>query len=106
MINNGLRTIHSTLWWVHLALALGFIAVIPYSKFRHIVTTSANAFFADRGPTGKLTSINLEDENIEKFGANAVTDLRWKDIFDADACTLCKRCDSNLHGSGDTRTHA
>ncbi len=88
----GLRTIHSTLWWVHLALALGFIAVIPYSKFRHIVTTSANAFFADRGPTGKLTSINLEDENIEKFGANAVTDLRWKDIFDADACTLCKRC--------------
>lgn len=89
---SGLRTIHSTLWWVHLVLALGFIAVIPYSKFRHIVTTSANAFFADRGPTGKLTSINLEDENIEKFGANAVTDLRWKDIFDADACTLCKRC--------------
>ena len=88
----GLKTLHSTLWWVHLALALGFIAVIPYSKFRHIVTTSANAFLADRGPTGKLTSINLEDENIEKFGANTVTDLRWKDIFDADACTLCKRC--------------
>lgn len=88
----GLRTLHSTLWWVHLVLALGFIAVIPYSKFRHIVTTSANAFLTDRGPTGKLTSINLEDENIEKFGANAVTDLRWKDIFDADACTLCKRC--------------
>ena len=88
----GLRTLHSTLWWVHLGLALGFIAVIPYSKFRHIVTTSANAFLADRGPTGKLTSINLEDENTEKFGANAVTDLRWKDIFDADACTLCKRC--------------
>lgn len=88
----GLKTLHSTLWWVHLALALGFIAVIPYSKFRHIVTTSANAFLADRGPTGKLNSINLEDESIEKFGANAVTDLRWKDIFDADACTLCKRC--------------
>ena len=47
---------------------------------------------ADRGPTGKLTTVNLEDETTEKFGANELTDLRWKDIFDADACTLCKRC--------------
>lgn len=88
----SLRTLHAGLWWVHLLLALGFIAVIPFSKFRHIVTTSANYFFADRGPTGKLTTVNLEDENTEKFGANQVTDLSWKDIFDADACTLCKRC--------------
>jgi Fe-S oxidoreductase/nitrate reductase gamma subunit len=88
----GLRTLHIGLWWFHLLLALGFIAVIPFSKFRHIVTTSANAFLADRGPTGKLTTVNLEDENTEKFGANELTDLRWKDIFDADACTLCKRC--------------
>ncbi len=88
----GLRTLHIGLWWFHLLLALGFVAVIPFSKFRHIVTTSANAFLADRGPTGKLTTVNLEDENTEKFGANELTDLRWKDIFDADACTLCKRC--------------
>lgn len=88
----GLRALHAVLWWFHLLLALAFIAVIPYSKFRHILTTSANTFLADRGPTGKLTSINLEDESTEKFGASEVTDLRWKDIFDADACTLCKRC--------------
>jgi len=88
----GLRTLHIGLWWFHLLLALGFVAVIPFSKFRHIVTTSANAFLADRGPAGKLTTVNLEDENTEKFGANELTDLRWKDIFDADACTLCKRC--------------
>ena len=88
----GLRTLHAGLWWFHLLLALAFVAVIPYSKFRHILTTSANAFLADLGPTGKLTSINLEDESTEKFGASEVADLRWKDIFDADACTLCKRC--------------
>jgi Fe-S oxidoreductase/nitrate reductase gamma subunit len=87
-----LRTLHIGLWWFHLLLALGFVAVIPFSKFRHIVTTSANAFLADNGPTGKLITVNLEDENTEKFGANELTDLRWKDIFDADACTLCKRC--------------
>ena len=76
MSEEGLRTLHAGLWWFHLVLALGFVAVIPYSKFRHIVTTSANAFLADRGPTGKLTTINLEDENTEKFGANELTDLR------------------------------
>ncbi len=95
----SLRTLHAGLWWVHLLLALGFIAVIPFSKFRHIVTTSANYFFADRGPTGKLTTVNLEDENTEKFGANQVTDLSWKDIFDADACTLCKRCQDRCPAS-------
>ncbi len=88
----GLRTLHTGLWWFHLLLALVFIAVIPYTKFRHIITTSANSFLADLGPTGKLTSVNLEDETTERFGASALTDLRWKDIFDADACTLCKRC--------------
>ncbi len=38
----GLRTLHAGLWWFHLLLALAFIAVIPYTKFRHILTTSAN----------------------------------------------------------------
>ncbi|MBM9535955.1 heterodisulfide reductase-related iron-sulfur binding cluster [Desulfobulbus alkaliphilus] len=88
----ALRTLHVLIWWLHLVLALVFIALIPFTKLRHIFTTSANSFFADRGPTGKLTSINLEDETTEKFGANELDDLRWKDIFDADACTLCKRC--------------
>lgn len=92
MGDSGLRGLHVVLWWLHLLLALGFIAAIPYTKLRHIVTTSANAFFADRGPTGKLSTVNLEDESVEKFGANELGDLRWKDIFDADACTLCKRC--------------
>jgi len=88
----ALRTLHAGLWWFHLLLALAFIAVIPFTKFRHILTTSANSFLSDLGPTGKLTTINLEDETIEKFGASGLTDLRWKDIFDADACTVCKRC--------------
>ena len=88
----GLRSLHVVLWWLHLLLALGFIAAIPYTKLRHIVTTSANAFLADRGPVGKLNTVDLEDEGVEKFGASELPDLSWKDIFDADACTLCKRC--------------
>lgn len=88
----SLRVIHKITWWFHLLLVMGFIVSIPYSKFRHILTTSANYFFADRGPKGKLTTLDLEDDDAETFGASNITELTWKDIFDTDACTLCKRC--------------
>ncbi len=88
----SLRGLHKGMWWFHLLLAMGFIALIPRTKFRHIITTSSNYIFSDRGPTGKLTNIDLEDEEAENFGASQIEQMSWKDIFDADACTLCKRC--------------
>jgi len=88
----SLSQTHKVLWWVHLFLALGFIAAIPYTKLRHLVTTTANYFLADLSPKGSIATINLEDETAEQFGAARVTELTWKDVFDADACTSCKRC--------------
>lgn len=87
-----LQDLHKGLWWFHLLLALMFIGLIPFTKLRHIVTTGASAFFADRGPTGKLTTLDLENEAAESFGAAKATELTWKDLFDTDACTSCKRC--------------
>ncbi len=88
----GLRLAHRLLWWVHFFLAMGFIAAIPVTKLRHIFTTSVNYLFSDLGPKGGIATIDLEEEGREQFGAARVTDLTWKDIFDADACTACKRC--------------
>jgi Fe-S oxidoreductase/nitrate reductase gamma subunit len=88
----GLRTLHAGLWWLHLLLALGFIALIPFTKLRHLFTTSANYIFVDRRPKGTLVTLDLEAEGAESFGAAKLTDLSWKDIFDSDACTFCKRC--------------
>jgi Fe-S oxidoreductase/nitrate reductase gamma subunit len=87
-----LASVHEALWWVHLVLGLGFIAVIPSTKLRHLVTTPAKYFFADLSPKGTLATIDLEDDSVEQFGAATVADLTWKDVFDADACTRCKRC--------------
>lgn len=92
MGEQSLRTLHKVTWWFHLLLVMGFITLIPFTKFRHILTTSANYLFTDRGPKGKLRSLDLEDESSETFGATKISELTWKDIFDADACTLCKRC--------------
>lgn len=88
----GLLSLHKLTWWLHLFLVIGFFALIPFTKFRHILTTSANYLFIDRGPKGKLVNLDLEDEEAEKFGATEIQDLSWKDIYDGDACTLCKRC--------------
>lgn len=87
-----LRSLHQVTWWGHLLLAVIFIAIIPLTKLRHLFTTSLNYFFSDLGPKGMLTSVDLDNEDTESYGAATVTDLTWKDIFDADACTSCKRC--------------
>jgi len=83
---------HKILWWLHFVLVLGFFCAIPYTKLRHIFTTSINAFLAPFEPKGFIATVNLEDESIEQFGAASISELSWKDIFDADACTSCKRC--------------
>jgi Fe-S oxidoreductase/nitrate reductase gamma subunit len=88
----SIRATHKVFWWLHFVLVLGIFCAIPYSKLRHIVTTSLNAFFAPLEPKGTLSTINMEDESVEQFGAAVVADLTWKDIFDADACTGCARC--------------
>ncbi len=92
MTPEALSLSHKILWWVHFFLAMGFIIIIPNTKLRHIFTTSTNYLFTDLAPRGSITTINLEDEGTKQFGAAKVDDLAWKDIFDADACTTCKRC--------------
>ena len=87
----SLRTLHQGLWWVHFFLVIGFICLIPFTKFRHIFTTAANYFFVDLGPKGALVTVDMEGD-AESFGVAHIKDLTWKDIFDTDACTTCKRC--------------
>lgn len=88
----GLLALHKVTWWLHLLLVMGFFILIPVTKFRHILTTSANYFFSDLGPTGKLKTLDLEDEDAESFGVSNIREMSWKDIFDTDSCTLCMRC--------------
>ena len=92
MSTDTLLMTHKILWWLHLVLVLGFFCAIPYTKLRHILTTSANAFLAPFEAKGAIATINMEDDTVEQFGAATISDLSWKDIFDADACTSCKRC--------------
>ena len=92
MGESGLQSLHVSTWWFHLLLVMVFIVSIPFTKFRHIATITLNMVFADRGSVGKLQTIELENEEVESFGAVHLADLSWKDIFDTDACIKCRRC--------------
>jgi len=92
MGEGGLRALHKVTWWSHFLLVMSFFVLIPLTKFRHIFTTSTNYLFGDLGPKGKLINLDLENEDAETFGTTSLKETTWKDIFDADACTLCLRC--------------
>lgn len=88
----ALTSLHRWLWWIHFGLAMGLIAALPFTKLRHLLTTPINSFFGDLRPKGAIATLDLEAEGADRFGAEAVSDLTWKDIYDADACMACKRC--------------
>ena len=87
-----LRDLHRIGWWFHLILTLTFVVYIPVSKLRHLFTTPVNYLFVDLREKGSIDTLDLEEEGVERFGVEQIPDLYWKDIYDADACTSCKRC--------------
>ena len=90
------RTSMWTLEWVHVAIILGFLVYLGYSKHLHIATSAINVYFASTRPRGTLSPlrIDLDDAASEDvvLGAATITDLTWKQTLDLYACTECGRC--------------
>ena len=86
------REVHHALWWFHLVVAFSFMAAWPYSKLMHILTAPLALFYAD--PEGQPQPPEVAFEGEGRLGANALSDLRVKDLIDLDACTECGRCDA------------
>lgn len=83
---------YSIFWWLHMMLVLGFMNYLPYSKHLHIVASIPNVYYGKRGSRGALRALNLQDEQVTKFGASDVEDLSWKQLLDSYSCTECGRC--------------
>ncbi|MGA2260309.1 MAG: (Fe-S)-binding protein [Acidobacteriota bacterium] len=79
-------------WWIHILVVFGFLTYLPHSKHLHVLTSVPNVFFASLAPRGRLGKLDLEDENAEKFGAEDIRDLTWKQLLDGFTCTDCGRC--------------
>lgn len=109
-----LKSLHSSLWWFHLCLALSFITYIPYCNLLHLLITPLNLFLHTASPRGALSPIDCgqtlnrsgsgqaEEEEVvaspslqeKAFGAISPQDFTWKQLLDVDACMRCGRCDS------------
>lgn len=82
-------------WWMHIVVVMSFMNILPYSKHLHVITSIPNTFFANLDSIrNTLKPINLDDENIEYFGAADIEHLSWKQILDGYSCTECGRCTS------------
>ena len=91
MGEGALRATHLTVWLFHAAISLGFVAVIPYSYFSHLVTTPLNIFFSKLAPRGAIRAIeNIEE--AESLGISKLEEFSWKRRLDFDACLECGRC--------------
>ncbi len=80
-------------WWMHIVVILGFLNFLPYSKHLHVLTSIPNTYLANVDEIrNTIKPLNLEDENVEVFGASDFEHLSWKQILDGYSCTECGRC--------------
>jgi len=88
--------VHRWLWGIHVVAFLVFLAALPTTKLRHMFTSPMNMYMRDRDrPKGAMKPMpNLMETDLESFGAVKIEDFTWKQLFDADACTICGRCTS------------
>lgn len=89
------EVLYTAMYWLHMATLLAFANYLPYSKHMHVISAIPNVFLSKLDPPGRLTSMNLEDESAEYFGARQLEDLTWKQHLDLYTCTECGRCSVN-----------
>ncbi len=88
---NILESFHTTFWYLHLLVFMGFLVWIPYSKHLHVFSSAPNVFFRRLQPTGVLQPIP-DLEMREVFGVGRIQDYTWKQLLDGYTCTECGRC--------------
>ncbi|MEZ4450040.1 MAG: (Fe-S)-binding protein [Nannocystaceae bacterium] len=97
------HTIAEIFWWVHVAILLGFLNYLPFSKHIHVLGSAPNIFFRirDKGRRGAIPKLPLftgapDDPDAEpifdNWGVGAVEHFTWKSLIDNYSCTECARC--------------
>jgi len=84
-------TVYPFAWWSHALLAFLFIAVIPYAKPFHMISSFANVVTRDEKAGARLPGI---PSDLDATNAESIDDFTWKEMLDQDACTKCGRCSS------------
>ncbi|HEX9034339.1 MAG TPA: (Fe-S)-binding protein, partial [Streptosporangiaceae bacterium] len=89
---------------LQLAVILGFLVFVTYSKHLHIFLAPLNVLFSRRPDAlrgmqpmrsnGKVLDFEEADPDNDVFGIGKIEDLTWKNMLDLATCTECGRCQS------------
>jgi Fe-S oxidoreductase len=87
-----------------LAVVLGFLVFVTYSKHLHIFLAPVNVLFSRRPDGlralqpmrsgGKVLDFEEADPDADIFGRGKIEDFTWKGMLDMATCTECGRCQS------------
>ena len=104
----GLVIVERACWRLHILGIFAFLNYLPFSKHLHILLAFPNAYYARLWPEGRIRNMPSVQQEVryamepdlapatgaeqQHFGAKDVTDLSWRNLLDAYACTECGRC--------------
>lgn len=88
----GATVSYFVFWWIHLLILLAFLVYVPQSKHFHLITAPVNILVRRTEPVGRLSTLDLEDEEAEEFGVGKIEDFTQKQMLDFYACVECGRC--------------
>jgi Fe-S oxidoreductase/nitrate reductase gamma subunit len=94
------RALHFATWWAHALGTFAMIALVPHTKFFHMLAIPTNQILGRLGPKGAMPRVDIEklmaadDADGELvLGIAEGRQLNWKQRLDLDACVSCGRCD-------------
>jgi Fe-S oxidoreductase len=96
-VNSVLVTVFLIL---NVAVIMGFLVFVSYSKHLHIFVAPINIAFSRRpralGGLDKTPNMDMEavDEDTV-FGVGQIEQFSWKQLLDLTVCTECGRCQAN-----------
>ncbi|MCJ7512416.1 MAG: heterodisulfide reductase-related iron-sulfur binding cluster [Anaerolineales bacterium] len=89
----AMNSLHQVVFWGHVVSGLALVAVIPFTKMRHLLTGPLNILARPQLNSGELQTIeNVEETEI--LGAGRVAEFSSPALLSFDACVQCGRCES------------
>jgi Fe-S oxidoreductase len=98
------KVIETTALLANIAVIVGFLIFIAYSKHLHIFMAPLNVLFSRRPnglgalqpmrSGGKVLDFEEADPDTDIFGRGKIEDFTWKGMLDMATCTECGRCQS------------
>ena len=76
-------------------MALGFIALVPYTRMMHSIAGALNLAIRDHS-LGSMELVSIEEfEATGQIGVAKLADFSYRQLIELDACVSCGRCEDS-----------